>query len=46
MREYRYINYDITRNDQEMTFKEWLNFYSDLQNKEAVNLEEIKKIIP
>lgn len=46
MKEYRYICYDAVKNDQEMTFKEWLNLYTGLSNKESVNEKNIIKIIP
>ncbi len=46
MKEYRYVRYDSERNDQEMTFREWFNIYTGLQNKSSVDLNKIKKIIP
>lgn len=46
MKEHRYIRYNSERNDQEMTFLEWFNLYSNLQNKDKVDLNKIKKVIP
>ena len=46
MKEYKYLKYAEMKNDQEMTFLEWFNLYSNLQNKEKVDLSKIKKVIP
>jgi hypothetical protein len=46
MKEYRYVRYDTKRNDQQITFRDWFNLYSNLENRERVDLNKIKKVIP
>lgn len=46
MKEYKYLKYDEMKNDQEMSFLEWFNIYCNLQNKETIDLDKIKKVIP
>jgi hypothetical protein len=35
-REYRRSRYNVTRNDQELNFAEWLNIFAGLNNKHAI----------
>ncbi len=46
MKEYRYRHYDALYNDQEMSFVEWFNIYSALENKKPVDAQKIISIIP
>lgn len=45
MKEYRYVRYGAARNDQEITFTEWFNIYTNLTNKVASD-QGIIKVIP
>lgn len=46
MKEYRYQFYDGFRNDEELSFKEWLFLYSDKERRKDIPARTLKDIIP
>ncbi len=45
MREYRYPQYDAIKNNQEMSFREWLNIYA-ADKKIVLPADKVKQILP